>query len=235
MSQPFHALLALPILLGALATPALALEGSGFGASFGGGFVGPYTGGVPNTQFSSGLHYRLEPLGPYTEAMLSYVTRSQSLSAGRDYVFETAGLNASIGAKAFFLHAGVGAEVAYLRAIRPSATAPGQLEFANGAGVLVEPYVGVTLPFINTGFSELELKLHWPVPVLNRLDPSVGPRLMLTLWLGTPVGEDDEDEDEDTDIDDDEDEDDDTDGGDDADSDDDTDDSDDDDEEDEDN
>ncbi|MDB5102273.1 MAG: hypothetical protein JWM80_6694 [Cyanobacteria bacterium RYN_339] len=199
MTQHFRALLAVPFLLAALAGPAVA-ETPGLGVSVGGGLVGPPTSATgqfnTNFQWTSGVHFRGEPAGEFTEAAFCFLSRGQVVGMGRDKVFETSGLALSFGAKAWILHVGIQGELSLLREIVQDTTVPGfGLQFHNGAGFIVEPYAAITLPFLHSEISDLDLSFHYPV--LNTLEPSIGPRVMLTLWLGTPAkkpGEDPEKE-----------------------------------------
>lgn len=187
----------LPPLLAALACGAVVgiavpAQAEGIGVSIGASQIGnEQTGYFRGVQFSSGLHFRTDVLSPYSEATLSILSRSQSLSADNTNVFETSGLGLAFGFKAWFLRAGLGLEAAMRRQIAIRPDVPGTLGIGFSPGFLVEPYVGVALPFLDTGVSELELGLHWPV--VNWIHDSVGPRLALTLWLG---GKDLEEEDE---------------------------------------
>lgn len=145
---------------------------------------------------TSNFRLRFDAGSPYTELMFGLVNRSQALDATRQYVFDTSGVSISAGAHYGFLRAGVGLEAAWLRQIVMDASAsPTSLRFHNGGGFVVEPFVGVLLPFLKTDATELELSLHYPLPGL-RPDPAIGPRLLLTLWLGGEALEDSEDDDE---------------------------------------
>jgi hypothetical protein len=199
LKQLFGALAAIPLLMAGLCAPANA-EAPGVGVSLGGGLVGPPTNaaGQVNTNFQwiSGVHFRGEPAGEFTEASLSLLTRSQAIGINRDKVFETSGLAIGVGAKAWILHVGVQGELALLREIIQDPSVPGfGLQFHNGAGFIVEPYAAVTLPFLHSEISDLDLSFHYPV--LNTVDPSIGPRVMLTLWLGVPPKTTDDDKDKD--------------------------------------
>jgi hypothetical protein len=187
MVKSLSAFAAVPFLLAALAGPALAV-GPMVGVSVGGGLSGPpqNANGTVNTnvQWNSGVYFRAEPAGQYSEASIGIFTRAQALSQARDSVFDTSGLQLSVGAKAGFLHLGVDGELSALHSIVQDATAPGTLMFHNGAGIVVEPYVGLSLPFFKSEFTDLELSFHYPV--FKLLEDSIGPRLQLTLWVGTP-------------------------------------------------
>jgi hypothetical protein len=200
MSKLFRALAALPVLVGALASPALA-DAPSIGVSMGAGPSGPFTNATTgqvntNYQWNSGVYFRGEPL-PWTEAKIGILSRSQALSMNQDSVFETSGLSMAFGAKAWFLHAGIGGELSYLRSIVQNSAAPGTLRFHNGAGFVIEPYLGATLPFLHTEFSELELSVHYPI--FQMLEASIGPRVQLTIWLGAPEKKDVDDEEEEED------------------------------------
>lgn len=143
---------------------------------------------------TSNFRFRWEALSPYTEMMFGFVNRAQALSANKAYVFDTSGVSLSAGAHWGFLRGGVGVEAAWLRAIVQDSSSVGQLRFHNGGGFIIEPYLGVILPILRSEVTELELSVH--VPVYNGVDTqSIGPRVLLTMWLG---GEgDDEEETED--------------------------------------
>jgi hypothetical protein len=179
------ALAAFPLLL---AGPAMA-EAPGVGVSLGGGLIGPPTNAAgqfnTNFQWTSDVQFRGEPAGPYTEASLGILSRGQVVGMNKDKVFETSGLTLSLGAKAWILHVGITGELSLLREIVQDPTASGfGVQFHNGAGFIVEPYAAVTLPFLHSEISDLDLSFHYPV--LNTIEPSIGPRVMLTLWLGVP-------------------------------------------------
>lgn len=196
MSKLFRALVALPVLVGASAGPALA-EPPSIGVSMGAGPSGPLSNAAgqvnTNYQWNSGVYFRGEPL-PWTEAKIGLLSRSQALSMNQDSVFETSGLSLAFGAKAWFLHAGIGGELSLLRSIVQNTAVPGTMRFHNGAGFVIEPYLGVTLPFLHTEFSELELSVHYPV--YKMLEDSIGPRVQLTIWLGAPDKKDGDEEEE---------------------------------------
>ena len=140
---------------------------------------------------TSNFRYRWDVLTPYTEMMFGFVNRSQTLHSKRTEVFDTTGLSLSAGAHWGFLHLGSAVEAAWLRTIYQN---NGQLAFGGGGGFIVEPYLGVTLPVLKSEVTELELSVHYPVLVGNLDATSIGPRLLLTMWLGGEGGDDEEEE-----------------------------------------
>lgn len=193
----FKVLMAVPLLVAAIATPAFA-EGPMVGVSIGGAVVGPPTlsTGALNTnlQWTSDVTVRGPVLGDYSEGTIGLLNRSQALTLDQARVFETSSLLLGLGAHLSSFHVGVEGEVAFLHEIVQNGG--GTLAFHNGAGLILGPYVGVTLPFLHSEFSAIDLSLHYPV--LTWLDDQPGPRLMLTLWLGAPAkGTADDDSDDD--------------------------------------
>lgn len=146
-----------------------------------------------NWQYSSAMHFRSHPYGEYSDMLFSLVTRSQALSVDKKSAFESFGLGTAFGGKWSFLRGGLGLELAWAKRLQVDA-ASGTLNYANSPVFFVEPYVGAALPFLKTDFSELDIRLHWPV---YSTDAVFGPRVMLTLWLGGGIEEDEEYEEED--------------------------------------
>lgn len=150
-----------------------------------------YSVGVdPRTwQFTNAFMIRHSPWGDWSEAILGLNTRGQVIEPNGQYAIESAGLSAHLGAKAWFLRLGVAAELAWVKRITMS---NGRLNWQNAPGFLLEPYVGATLPFLQTPFTSLDARVYVPVttfaPNLTFLtpDPAYGPRVMLNLWVGIP-------------------------------------------------
>lgn len=165
------------------AKPADGEDAFGFGASVGAGMPG----GWPNVQGNSAFWLRWG--GSWHEGMLGLTGRSQALSANRSSVFETSGLQLAYGLRAWNLHAGLSASGELLREIVPNEAAPGEMRFHNGAGVVVEPYVALDLFRVNP--FQVQVMGFWPVWQMLKSD-SVGPRVMLTLWVapGDKEGDD---------------------------------------------
>lgn len=179
------AALALVPLTSALQLPAQAAEESpAFGYSVG---TDPR-----NWQYSSALHFRNHPWGEYSDTLISLVTRNQALSVDKKTAFESFGIGTAFGAKWSFLRAGLGLELAWAKRLQMD-PATSTLAYANSPAFFVEPYIGASLPFLKTDFSELDVRLHWPV---YSTDAVFGPRVMLTLWLGGGVESDEEFEEE---------------------------------------
>lgn len=202
------ALLAVPFLMAAAPAPAPAPSPSPsrdqadimmVGVGVGGGLVGAPTSasGTVNTnlQWNSLLAFRGPLLTSFTEGTIGLLSRSQALGVNHTEVFETSGLVLGFGAKYRGFHAGLEGEADLLHQIVPDPSTAGTLMFHEGAGLVLEPYVGVTLPFLRSEFSTLDLTLHYPIWKL--LDDSIGPRLELTLWVGTPPKADKDDDDSD--------------------------------------
>lgn len=197
MRNVVPALVAVAVMVAATAPPATAA--SSIGVSVGAtkmGPAGPWT--FDALQQTSNFRLRFDAGSPYTELMFGFVNRTQALAPSKAYVFETSGLSVSAGARYGFLRAGVGLEAAWLRQILVDAANPSTLRFHNGGGFILEPYVGVLLPVLKTEVTELELSIHYPVG-LNSVDPAIGPRMLLTLWLGGEGLEDDEEDEEEED------------------------------------
>jgi hypothetical protein len=199
MVKSLSAFTAVSLLLSGAALPAFA-DGPMVGVSIGGGLSGPpqnANGSVnTNVQWNSGVFIRAEPLGHQSEASIGIFTRSQALSQGHESVFDTSGLQLSAGAKLGILHVGIDGELSALHSIVLDPGTPGTLMFHNGAGVVLEPYVGLSLPFFKSEFTDLELSFHYPV--FKMLEDSIGPRLQLTLWVGTPTKTEDDENDGET-------------------------------------
>lgn len=186
------ALIALALIPTVHTAPALAAdENPSFGYA---------VGTDPRTwQYSSAMHFRSHPWGEFSDTLFSLVTRSQALSQDKKQAFESFGLGTTVGAKWWFLRGGLGLELAWAKRLQIDAPS-GTLAYANSPAFFVEPYIGAALPFLKTDFSELDVRLHWPV---YSTDPVFGPRVMLTLWLGGGVddegeyeeGEEEEEED----------------------------------------
>jgi hypothetical protein len=142
-------------------------------------------------QYSSAMHFRHHPWGEYSDTLFSLITRSQQISQDKRTAFESFGLGTTVGAKWWFLRGGLGLELAWAK--RLSADPAGNLSYNNSPAFLVEPYVGAELPFLKTDFTELDVRLHWPV---YSTDALIGPRVMLTLWVGGGVDTEEEEYDE---------------------------------------
>lgn len=170
------------VALGALATLFLAspgahaLEGSGFGLGLG----MTQAGGGVNT-----LEYRYAPAGPFSEAGIAYVGRGLALAVPATDAVESNGLAVSLGLKGFHLRGGVQAEAHFGR--RVQAVGGDRLAAGPYAAFLIEPYVGVLLPYLTTSFSQVDLTLYWPV---LRTEPASAfqPRVMLSLLFGAKRG-----------------------------------------------
>lgn len=153
------------------------------------GSLGYSFGFDPRTwQFASGAFLRSHPWGPFSEAMLGFTTRSQAIDPTQTYAIESFGINAGLGAQAWFLRAGVMTELAWLKRVVQN---QGKLSFQHAPGFLVEPYVGTVLPFFQTPFTTLDARVYVPLgtlaPNLAWLgDPALGPRVMVSLWIGLP-------------------------------------------------
>lgn len=158
-----------------------------FGVSTGAGLPG----GWPNVQGNSAFWVRWG--GSWHEGMVGITSRTQALSANRSSVFETSGLQLAYGLKAWNLHAGLGVSGELLREIVANETAPGQLRFHNGAGVVVEPYVALDLFKFNP--FQVQLVGYYPIWQMLKSD-SVGPRAMLTLWVAPGAGDDSDESDD---------------------------------------
>ena len=150
------------------------------GVSFSVGTTEPAAlGSLNGIQSGSALTYRSAAFTPWTEWAVGLGSRSQVLAPDRSYVFETSGLKLDGGLLLGPVRAGMGLELAWLRQILAE---PGNtLRFHTGGGFIAEPYVGVMLPWPRLGDTTLELSVHYPLPQL-KLDPALGPRVMLTLW-----------------------------------------------------
>lgn len=187
------AFLAVAVLAAASAPPATAA--SALGVSFGAGQMDPANPlRFDSYQATSAFRYRMDLGTPFTEIGFGLVNRAQALAPTKQYVYETSGVGLSGGLHFGFLRAGLGLEAAWLRKIvMDTAATPAGLAFQNTGGIVVEPYLGVQLPLLKSEVTELELSVHYPV---IRPDPAMGPRLLLTLWLGGEALEDDEDEEE---------------------------------------
>ena len=187
------ALVAIAVMCAAGAPPASAASSIGVsvGATKMGPAAGPWT--FDALQQTSNFRLRFDAGSPYTEVMFGLVNRAQALAPSKAYVFETSGLSFSAGGRFGWVRAGAALEAAWIRQILVDPAAPGTLRFHNGGGFILEPYVGVLLPVLKTEVTELELSVHYPV-ALNSVDPAIGPRLLLTLWLGGEGLEDDDDE-----------------------------------------
>lgn len=188
------ALVAVAVMTAAAAPPASAA--SSIGVSVGAGKLEPASPwSFDAYQQTSNFRFRFDAGSPYTELMVGLVNRAQTLAPSKQYVFETSGLSLAAGAHYGFVRAGLGLEAAWIRQIVMDPGTPGTLRFHSGGGFIVEPYAGVILPFMKTEVTEIELSLHYPVAV-NTVDPAIGPRLLLTLWLGGEALDDDEEEEE---------------------------------------
>ncbi len=197
MRNVVPALVAVAVMTAASAPPATAA--SSIGVSFGAGKLEPANPWTFDAyQQTSNFRFRFDAGSPYTEVLFGLVNRAQTLAPSKQYVFETSGVTLAAGAHYGFVRAGLGLEAAWLRQIVLDSGAPGTLRFHSGGGFILEPYAGVILPFMKTEVTEIELSLHYPVAV-NTLDPAIGPRLLLTLWLGGEALGDDEEDDEDDD------------------------------------
>lgn len=168
------------------ARPSAQADPFAFGVSTGAGLPG----GWPNLQANSAFWLRWG--GPWTEGMVGLTGRTQALSATRTSVFETSGLQLALGLHAWRLHGGLSGSGELLREIVPNEAAPGQLRFHNGAGVVVEPYLGLDL--FDAGPIQVQLMGFYPVWQMLKAD-SVGPRVMLTLWVAPGADKDHDDED----------------------------------------
>ncbi|MEB3196930.1 MAG: hypothetical protein VKP62_06970 [Candidatus Sericytochromatia bacterium] len=175
----------------AVAAPALA--SSSFGASF--GFSQADSGNLARFDTlhgSSAFRYRWGALTPFTDFGLGLVSRSQTLSPDRTYVFETAGGSVDASLRLGPVRLGSALELAWLRQIVADTAQAGTLRFHNGAGFLLEPYLGFQFTPDPRKDLTLELSVHYPVPLPQmRVDPAIGPRVMLTMW----VSDDEESED----------------------------------------
>lgn len=154
--------------------PAFALDKGGFGAGL---------GLTANGAGVTTLNYTYRPFGAFSEAGVSYVGRGLALARDSADAVESNGLAVNLGLTGFSLRGGVSAEAHVGR--RVQAVAAGRLSEGPYAAFLVEPYVGLLLPWLTTGFSQVDLTLYWPV---LRTDPAEAfqPRLMLTVLLGLP-------------------------------------------------
>ncbi|MEB3327759.1 MAG: hypothetical protein VKQ33_00840 [Candidatus Sericytochromatia bacterium] len=186
MSRLTPALCAAALALPLAAAPA---QAGAFGASYAVGITEP---GAPTDlnayQQGSGFSYRATALTPWTEWGLGLTSRGQVLAPGRTYVFETTGLKGDAGLVVGPLRAGLGVELALLNQIigEPGGT----MRWHRGAGFVAEPYVGVMLPGGGLRGATFELSAHYPLPQL-RVDPAMGPRVMLTMWLTDDDGDED--------------------------------------------
>lgn len=148
-------------------------------------------------QFGSSLMFRNHPAGDWSEAILGLTTRAQVIEPAGQYAVESTGVNAALGVQAWFLRLGVSAELDWVKRIVQQG---GKLSWSNSPGLMVEPYIGTQLPFLNTPFTKLDARLYVPlttfVPSWTVLsaDPAYGPRVQLNLWVTLPNGPEDEDE-----------------------------------------
>jgi hypothetical protein len=178
MSRLVPALCAAALALPLAATPA---QAGAFGASYGVGITEPIALTNPTAyQQGSGFSYRASALTPWTEWGIGLTSRGEVLAPDRTYIFETTGLKADAGLVAGPLRAGLGLELALLGQVvgEPGGT----MRWHRGAGFVAEPYVGLMLPGLSLRGATVELSAHYPLPQL-RVDPALGPRLMLTMWL----------------------------------------------------
>lgn len=180
MRHLFSALLAAAALSAAWSAPAAALSMGVSGGWSPTDLARPTQ--LDQLQSSSGVRFRWSLPLPLTEMGITFNNRAQALSPGRNYVFDTAGLALEGGFNLGWLRLGSSLEAAWLRQILPDTAAPGTLRFHNGAGFIVEPYLGVLLPFLQGARSSLELSVHYPLPQVN-VDSAIGPRFMFTLWF----------------------------------------------------
>lgn len=188
------ALLACVVTLAASAQPATAL--TSVGVSVGLAQLDPAKpASFESYHTTSNVRFRWEALSPYTDMTFGIVSRAQALDGTHNYVFETSGLALSAGGRLGFFRAGLGLEAAWLRQIVQDPNTPGTLKFHNGGGFVVEPYAGVILPFLKSDVTELEISVHYPLAALKP-DPAIGPRVLLTLWLGGEGGDDEDETDE---------------------------------------
>lgn len=134
-------------------------------------------------QVASAVHFRGNPWGPHTESIFTLISRSQALAPSRTYAIDTFGVGLGLGTNLWNFRLGVAAELDWYKRVQASGANPGQLEFVNGVGFLLEPYLAVPLPFLSTPFTQTEIALHWPISPLVP-DTAIGPRVMATLWLG---------------------------------------------------
>lgn len=165
--------------IAALAVTPLAFAAPAFAEDERGSFG--YTMGADpqNWQFISAVQFRGHPWGSFSESILSLITRSQQISVSKTYALESFGLGAQLGANLWFLRAGAEAELSWIKKIEIQ---NGQLGYVNSPGFILGPYVAVDLPFLKTSFTHMDVAVHWPL--VNTADPSIGPRVMATLWLG---------------------------------------------------
>jgi hypothetical protein len=169
------------------------------------GTFGYAVGVDPRTwQFSNSFLIRHSPWGNWSEAAIGIISRSQVLEpVNQAYAIESAGLNAQVGVKAWFVRLGLSAELDWVKKVVQAGN--GRLSFQNSPGFLLEPYIGSTLPFLQTPFTSLDARVYVPIttfaPGLTflRPDPAYGPRLQLTLWVGLPGGDDEEEGEEEPD------------------------------------
>ena len=174
--KPAVAALATLTAMTAHPTPALAETYIGIGG--GGNMVMPQAGsGATSAPVQPNYAVKVQVVEEFLELSLGTMSRDLVDAAGAGYGIQASGLTLGMGLRMWNIRFGYQAEGTLLRNVTAPAT--GGIQVRQGFGYIGEAYAALQL----TRFADVTAYMP-----LQRPDPVIGPRVMITLWV--PAGDD---------------------------------------------